>query len=84
MPLWAGSEKGRQFDRIAGSQSIRRDCPDLRPANRTAAFCGRGAPISPCNRVSDPCEDLPGNPALSWAVQQITEGGERTNQPIGC
>jgi len=33
--------------------------------------CGRGALLSSCNGVSGPCEDLPGNSVLSWAVQQL-------------
>jgi hypothetical protein len=42
MPLWTGSEKGRRshFLLVAGSAPIDRDGPDLRPANRAAAFCG--------------------------------------------
>jgi len=66
--------------------SIDRDGPDLRRANRAAAFCGRGAgTLSPCNRVSGPCDDQPSKSnRASLCTPAITEGRERTNQPTGC
>jgi len=59
MPLRAVIKKGcaPAVRLVAGSELIDRDGPDLQPANRAAAFCGRGALGLANEGASGPCDN---------------------------
>jgi hypothetical protein len=87
MPLPAGSEKGRQFDRWWAPNRSVETASDLRQANRAASFYGRSARTSPYGAPAaiatiDRASLMGTGPLLALEKRAITEG-ERTDQPTG-